>query len=144
MRVSSGLLSRALRQRRGRALLWAAGALVGAAALIAAACSGGDSDAAQPPAPEPAPQAAEVAPAATPAAEEGAATQAAEAAAGEDEPELAAVDLPPIVVPVVKLVRSPGRASWGVPGVAAFRGRGGGSRGHGGGGSGCTPAASPR
>ena len=52
MRVSSGLLSRALRQRRGRALLWAAGALVGAAALIAAACSGGDSDAAQPPAPE--------------------------------------------------------------------------------------------
>ena len=96
MRVSSGLLSRALRQRRGRALLWAAGALVGAAALIAAACSGGDSDASQPPAPEPAPQAAEVAPAATPAAEEGAAAQAAEAAAGEDEPELAAVtEAPP-------------------------------------------------
>ena len=54
------------------------------------------------------------------------------------------IDLPPIVVPVVKLVRSPGRASWDVPGVAAFPGRGGGSRGHGGGGSGCTPAASPR
>ncbi len=53
-------------------------------------------------------------------------------------------DLPPIVVPVVKLVRSPGRASWDVPGVAAFPGRGGGSRGHGGGGSGCPPAASPR
>ena len=53
-------------------------------------------------------------------------------------------DLPPIVVPVVQLVRSPGRAAWDVPGVAAFPGRGGGSRGHGGGGSGCPPAASPR
>ena len=38
-------------------------------------------------------------------------------------------DLPPIVVPVVKLVRSPGRASWDVPGVAAFPGRGGGGAG---------------
>ena len=59
----------------------------------------------------------------------------------------ALADLPPIVVPVVKLVPGPSglpRGRGGEVGSPAFPGRGGGSRGRCGGGSGCTPAASPR
>ncbi len=57
------------------------------------------------------------------------------------------IDLPPIVVPVVKLVPGPSglpRRWGGEIGSPAFLARGGDIRARCGAGSGCTPAASPR